>query len=56
MTKIYSVDFALFQKGIFSSTENSTLQLFPKRFYLTWHAECCMHAKNQDRSPSKISR
>ena len=56
MTKICSVDFALFQKGTFSPTENSTLQLFPKRFHWKWHAECCMHAKNQDRSPSKISR
>ena len=57
MTKICSVDFALFQKRYFSPTENSTLQLFPKRtFYLKWHTDCCMHAKNQDRSPSKILR
>ena len=27
-----------------------------KRFYLKWHIECCMHAKNQDRSPRKTSR
>ena len=47
MTKICSVDFALFQKGIFSPTENSALQLFPKRFYVKWDAECCMHAKSR---------
>ena len=51
MTKICSVDFALFQKkAFFAPTENSTLQLFSKRFYLKWHTDCCMHAKNQDRS------
>ena len=55
MEKIYLVELKIFKEtAIYGLQETLLDNFFPKLLYLKCHREWCVHAKNQDRSPSKI--
>ena len=58
MEKIYLVELNIFKENAFHGLQKIPLDNYfsPKLLYLKCHREWCMHAKNQDRSPSKLSR
>ena len=51
MTKRYTVDLVIFQKRHFFTYRKFYWITFSQTFYVKGHIECCLHAKNQDRSP-----
>ena len=54
MKKSYLVEFKIL-KIAFYGLQKILPDNPPKRLYLKCHHEWCLHAKNKDRSPSKIS-
>ena len=51
--KSYIVEFNIFEENAFYGLQKILVDnFFPKRLYLKYHRECCVHAKNQDRSPT----
>ena len=57
MTKSYLVELTIHWKKAFYSLQKIVLNNFPRNFFhIKCHREWYMPAKNQDRSPSKISR
>ena len=58
MEKSYLVELNIFKENATCGLQKILLDNFPRNFYI-WSAivndEWCVHAKNQDRPPSKIS-
>ena len=56
MEKIYLVELNIFKENAFHGLQKIPVDNFPRNFYI-WSAivSGCVHAKNQDRSPSKLS-
>ena len=50
MEKIYLVELNIFQENAIYGLQEILLDNFPPKCHREW----CVHAKNQDRSPSKI--
>ena len=54
--EIYPVELNIFKENAIYGLQKILLDNFSlKLLYLKCHREWCVHAKNQDRSPNKIS-
>ena len=53
---ILLVELNIFKENAFHGLQKIPLDNFPRNIYILMrHREWCVHAKNQDRSPSKLS-